>query len=74
MRVNLNRRSVSLSIGHRGAWYTIGPRGSRASLGLPGTGLYAVETYPPAAAPHAGHRGAFLLAILVGLLILVVIA
>jgi hypothetical protein len=27
LRVNLSRSGPSLSIGHRGAWYTIGPRG-----------------------------------------------
>src|SRR5260370_23332283 len=61
VRVNLSRRGPSLSIGHRGAWYTIGPRGRRVTLGLPGTGLYWTERIPPAAAPHAGHRTAFVL-------------
>jgi hypothetical protein len=42
----------ALSIGHRGAWYTIGPHGRRVTLGLPGTGLFWTERIPP-------HRPAF---------------
>jgi Protein of unknown function (DUF4236) len=60
--LNASRGGVSLSIGHRGAWYTIGPHGRRrVTLGLPGTGLFWTENYPPARAPHAGHRLAFVL-------------
>jgi hypothetical protein len=44
LRVNLSRSGPSLSIGHRGAWYTVGPRGRRVTLGVPGTGLYWTET------------------------------
>ena len=53
VRINLSRSGSSLSIGHRGAWYTFGPRGRRVTLGLPGTGLYRTEHVPPAAPPHA---------------------
>ena len=59
LRVNISKSGASLSIGHRGAWYTIGPHGRRATLGLPGSGLYWTEHDPPAPAPHAGHRAAF---------------
>jgi len=65
LRVNLSKRGASLSIGHRGAWYTVGQRGGRATLGLPGTGLFWTEKVPPAAPPHAGHRGAFILVLLI---------
>ena len=61
LRVNLSKSGASLSVGHRGAWYTVGPRGRRATLGLPGTGLFWTERYPPAAGPHGGHRVAFVL-------------
>ena len=67
LRMNLSRHGASLSIGHRGAWYTIGPRGRRVTLGLPGTGLFWTEHFPKAPAPHAGHRMAFMLVVLVGL-------
>jgi len=61
LRLNLSKSGVSASIGHRGAWYTVGPRGRRATLGVPGTGLYWTEKIPPAAPPRAGHRWAFTL-------------
>jgi hypothetical protein len=66
LRVNLSK-SGALSIGHRGLWYTIGPRGRRTSLGLSGTGLYWTERVPPAAPPHAGHSAAFIIVVLIGL-------
>jgi hypothetical protein len=59
LRVALSKRCSSLSIGHRGAWCTVGPRGQRAALGLPGTGLFRTETIPPAAPPRAGRRVVF---------------
>jgi hypothetical protein len=69
LRVNLSRSGPSLSIGHRGAWHTVGPHGRRVTLGLPGTGIFYSEHIPPAAAPHAGHRSAFVLVIIaIGLL------
>ena len=63
LRVNLSRNGPSLSIGRCGAWYTIGPRGRRATVGLPGTGLFWTERAPPAAPPHVGHRSAFVLVV-----------
>ena len=39
VRVNLSRSRVSTSMGGRGVWLTFGRRGSRATVGLPGTGL-----------------------------------
>ena len=61
LRLNLSKSGVSASIGHRGAWYTVGSHGQRATLGLPGTGLFWTERIggKPAghtAPPHAGHR------------------
>jgi hypothetical protein len=38
-RLNLSRSGVSVSLGGRGAWYTIGRHGTRATVGLPGSGL-----------------------------------
>jgi hypothetical protein len=52
LRVNFSKSGASLSIGHRGLWYTIGPKGRRATIGLPGSGLYWTQQYPPAH-PHA---------------------
>jgi hypothetical protein len=34
-RINLSKSGLSLSVGMRGAWFTVGPRGRRATVGLP---------------------------------------
>jgi len=39
VRLNLNKRSTSLTIGGKGLHYTVGTKGTRASAGIPGTGL-----------------------------------
>src|SRR5712671_170845 len=45
LRLNLGKRSTSISVGGRGAHVTFGgPRGTRATVGLPGTGLSYTET------------------------------
>lgn len=45
LRLNFNKNSVGLSIGPRGAKYTINSSGRRtASVGIPGTGLYYTES------------------------------
>lgn len=74
LRLNFSLSGPSVSIGRRGVWYTIGPRGRRLTVGAPGTGLYWTESYPPAAPPHAGHRGLFLLAVAAGIAALAVAA
>lgn len=38
--LNFSKSGVSPSIGHRAAWYTVGSRGQRATVGLPGTGIF----------------------------------
>ena len=43
--MNFNKDSVGLSLGVRGAHYTVNSKGRRTlSAGIPGTGLYSVET------------------------------
>jgi Protein of unknown function (DUF4236) len=67
LRLNLSKSGASLSIGTRGAgWITFGGRrGTRVTADVPRiSGLYWTETIPPAAPPHAGHRSAFGLAII----------
>ncbi len=44
LTLNLSKTSGSLSFGPRGAKYTIGSRGQRATLGLPGSGLFYTTT------------------------------
>jgi Protein of unknown function (DUF4236) len=59
LRANLSKSGASLSLGGRGHWLTVGPRGRRVTLGIPGTGIFWTENIPPSAPPHAGHRSAF---------------
>jgi hypothetical protein len=40
VRLNLGMKSGSVSFGARGFHYTVGTRGQRVTVGLPGTGLY----------------------------------
>ena len=48
VHINFNKNSTSLSLGPRGAHYTMSSTGRRTvSAGLPGTGLYATQTINP---------------------------
>ena len=52
--LNLSKSTASLSLGPRGAKYTISPRGNRATAGLTGTGLF----YTVHDSKRAGRDGA----------------
>ena len=52
--LNLSKSTASLSLGPRGAKYTISPRGNRATAGLTGTGLF----YTVHDSKRAGRGGA----------------
>ena len=72
LRLNASRGGLSLSIGHRGAWYTIGPHGHRrVTLGLPGSGLFWTEQIPPGPHVQHAHRVAFTIVVVAGLTMLV---
>jgi hypothetical protein len=43
VRLNLSKTGVSTSIGRRGLWFTLGPRDTRSTAGLPGTGVSYTE-------------------------------
>src|SRR5262249_5108758 len=59
-----SRSSSILSVGHRGAWYTVGPLEVR-HVGLAGSGISWTEQTSPTAPLHAGHRWAFILLVFV---------
>lgn len=40
LRLNLSKSGPSVSVGRTGSWLTFGPRGTRASVGIPGTGMF----------------------------------
>ncbi len=46
LRVNLSRSGPSLSVGTKGAWWTIGRRGQRVSVDAVGTGVGWYEQIP----------------------------
>ncbi len=43
VRLNLSKSGMSASLGGRGAWFTVGPKRTRTTVGLPGTGLYYTQ-------------------------------
>jgi hypothetical protein len=45
LKVNVSKSGVSESLGTRGAWFTVGPRGRRSTVGLPGTGMSYTEQH-----------------------------
>jgi hypothetical protein len=46
LRLNVSKSGVSTSIGTRGAWLTFGRKGTRTTVGLPGTGISYTHTTP----------------------------
>jgi hypothetical protein len=55
LRLNLSKSGVSISVGRRGAWFTIRPGGRRrVTAGLPGTGLFWTEQSRAARRSRAG--------------------
>jgi len=46
LRLNVSKSGVSASIGTRGAWLTFGRKGTRTTVGLPGTGVSYTQTTP----------------------------
>ncbi len=45
LKINLNKKSISATVGTKGAHYTVNSKGKRtASVGIPGTGIYYTES------------------------------
>lgn len=58
VRWNLGKRSSSISFGGKGFHYTVGgPRGSRTTVGIPGTGLSYTETSGHSSSPSGQNSG-----------------
>jgi len=71
IRLNFSRSGVSTSVGRRGAWFTFGPRGTRATVGLPGSGISYTEQLSSAQTPRRFRSTGFALTLLVFVVILV---
>lgn len=57
VKFNLSKSGVSTSIGASGAWLNFGKRGTRATVGLPGTGLSYVSQLSGAKPTAEEHTG-----------------
>jgi hypothetical protein len=58
VRINLGKRSTSVSVGVGGAHVTFGgPQGTRTTVGLPGTGLSYTEVSKPHEAAQEASAG-----------------
>jgi len=53
IRLNIGKKSASVSVGVRGAHVTMGTKGTRTTLGIPGTGLSYTEFHRGSATPIA---------------------
>ena len=54
LRLNLSKSGTSVSVGGRGGWLTFGKKGTRATVGIPGTGMswsVKIGEAPPAHQP-----------------------
>jgi hypothetical protein len=56
LRLNVGMKSVSVSAGAHGISYTVGSAGQRASVGLPGTGLYWTHVWRNGILRPSGFR------------------
>jgi len=78
LRLNVSKSGVSASIGTRGAWLTFGRKGTRTTVGLPGTGISYTQTTPAhehqdVGAPPGRASGRWLVVLLVLLAIAAVV-
>ena len=55
VRWNFGKRSSSLSFGGKGFHYTVGPRGGRTTVGIPGTGLSYTDIHSSHSRVKARH-------------------
>ena len=59
LRLNASKSGLSMSVGTRGAWYTVGPKGRRrVTVGLPGTGISYTTTSSKTAEGGKPREGA----------------
>ena len=47
VRWNIGKKSTSVSLGGRGLTYTLGTKGSRTTVGIPGTGISYTQVHSP---------------------------
>lgn len=77
IRLNLGLHGAGLSVGPRGFHVGVNRLGRYASMGIPGTGLYAVHHFRGPSEEHpnvAGNAAGLVLAILAAAAVLAVLA
>jgi hypothetical protein len=74
VRMNLNKGGPSFRFGPKGAGVTVGSKGTRASAGIPGTGLSYSEKIGDGRAPGWGWIGKVLVWGFAFIVVLVVVA
>ena len=57
IKINLNKKSVSLTTGVKGFHHTVGTRGSQTTIGLPGTGLSYTHVSPRKSSSASASAG-----------------
>ena len=74
LRLNLSKSGTSVSVGGRGGWLTFGKKGTRATVGIPGTGMSWSEKIGEAPPAHQPPSLIMRLVGLVGLLSAILLA
>ena len=74
LRLNLSKSGTSVSVGGRGGWLTFGKKGTRATVGIPGTGMSWSEKIGGAPPAHQPPSLIMRLVGLVGLLSAILLA
>ena len=67
LRLNLSKSGTSVSVRGRGGWLTFGKKGTRATVGLPGTGMSWSEKIEDPAPEGEQHSIIFRLFGLIGI-------
>ena len=73
-RINLSESGVSTPVGHRSAWFTVGPHGTRTTVGVQGTDLRYMQQTPttPVRQGRAATPGLVVAFVIVGFLLAVI--
>jgi hypothetical protein len=70
LRANFSKNGMSISVGRKGAWWTVGPNGQRVTVGLGLPGLYWTEKLPPAPPPSSPSSARNRVALVIGVIML----
>ena len=74
LRINLSESGVSTPAGHRSAWFTVGPHGTRTTVGVQGTDRRYMQQTPttPVRQGRAVTPGLVVALVIVGFMLAVI--